>query len=54
MKNNWLIVLDALAALGRMMLEQNADGATLARQPSAGSENSTTVEARVNSTIEGE
>lgn len=54
MNNNWLIVLDALAALGRMMLEQNADGATLAGQPSAESETTTDVVARFDSTIEGE
>jgi hypothetical protein len=50
-----VVVFDHLAELGRLMSEQNADGETLAGQPSAGSENSTNMEPQFDSTmLEGE
>lgn len=55
MTNNLEYIIDLLAELGRQVLEdQNADGDTLAGQPSAVDETTTNVVAQFDSTIEGE
>ncbi len=58
MNNNPLLtIIDLLAEFGRLALEdkQTTDGATLAGQPSAGSETTTEVDAHFDSTmLEGE